>query len=463
MFQSQRRHGGTTLLLVLGCCLLAVFIGLAIYEFQNGEKFEANEVLLAELEKNKILDDRSAPPQPGDWPQWRGVHRDGVSEEAAILLDWPDDGPKVLWRADCGEGYSSVAVAKGQAFTLGSNSDLHQEIVFCWDAATGKEIWRHEYEAGFIDRQQGSGPRSTPTIDGDRVYTVGATGILHCLDVATGKSLWPKPIDLLKEFYAKNTQWGVSFSPLVEGDLLLTNPGASQGNSIVAFNKMTGEVMWRTLDDPAGYSSPVAATAAGMRQVLFFTGAGLVSLSPADGKLLWRFPWDTSFQVNSATPLVFRAGEGKETSDYVFISSGYSKGCALLKIVAGADGNPGVEKVYSSNLMRNHFNSSVRQDDYLYGFDDAQLRCLNLLTGKKVWSKGGFQKGSLILVAGHLIVLGENGQLALVEATPKEFREVASSKIFYEPGKRTFTPPSFAHGRLYLRDQKEVVCLDLQK
>jgi outer membrane protein assembly factor BamB len=438
-------------------------LALAFYQFRNGEEFEGNAKLLAELENNQFMNERARNAQPGDWPQWRGPHRDGVSDETSLLVDWPSEGPNVLWRADCGEGYSSVAIAQGRAFTLGSDSGLHKEIVFCWDAATGTENWRYEYDGAFVDSQQGSGPRSTPTIDGNRVYTVGATGILNCLDATTGKNLWPKAINLLDDFYAKNLQWGVSFSPLIEGNLLLTNPGGPQGNSVIAFDKMSGKVVWRTLDDPAGYSSPVAVTAAGVRQVLFFTGAGLVSLAPSDGKLLWRFPWETSFQVNSATPLFFRAGTGDKANDYVFISSGYSKGCALLKIVAGPDGTPQVEKVYSSNLMRNHFNSSVRKDDYLYGFDDAQLRCLNIATGKKVWSQGGFHKGSLILAGDYLIILGENGELALVEASPKEFKEVASSKIFHETSKRAFTPPSLAQGRLYLRDQKEVVCLDLRK
>ncbi len=216
--------------------------------------------------------------QPGDWPQWRGPRRDGVSLETGLLLQWPRTGPTELWRAEAGAGYSSFAVAAGRAYTILQDGD--NEAVVCWKADTGKESWRFRYPARYVN-DWGSGPRSTPTVDGDYVYTVGATGLFHCLKADTGAKLWQH--NLLEEFNAENLTWGVSFSPLIEGDLIYTNPGGPNGGSLAAFNKRSGKLVWKALDDAAGYSSPIAITAAGVRQIVFFTGKHLVGVAPADG------------------------------------------------------------------------------------------------------------------------------------------------------------------------------------
>jgi outer membrane protein assembly factor BamB len=307
------------------------------------------------------------------------------------------------------------------------------------------------------------GPRATASFDGGKIFTVGLTGILTCLDAETGKLAWPRQIDLLREFSASMPVWAVSCSPLIEGDLLIVQPGGPRNNGLVAFNKNSAEVVWKSLDEPGGYSSPIAITAQGTRQIVIFTNKNLVSVSAKDGNELWRFPWETSYGVNARTPLFFRAQIGKETGEYIFISTGYGKGCALLKIVKSEAGQWSAEPVYQSNLMRNHFNNSVRLGNFLYGIDYKTLRCLDVSTGKKKWSQSGFQMGSLILADGCLIILGETGELALAEATPDEFRLLASTNFFQDNGKRCFTPPTLAQGRLYLRDQKEVVCLEFKK
>jgi outer membrane protein assembly factor BamB len=397
----------------------------------------------------KRADDPNA---PHDWPQWRGPRRDGLSLESGLNWNWPEVGPKKLWEAKSGEGYSTFAVAAGRVFTILQDGD--DEAVVCWDANTGKEQWRFRYPAHFGDFQ-GSGPRSTPTIDGDRVYTVGATGVFHCLSAANGERIWRH--DLLEEFGANNLTWGVSFSPLVEGDLVLTNPGGRGGKSVVAFDKISGDVAWQALDDSAGYSSPIAVTAAGRRQAIFFTGSYVLGIDPADGTVLWKYPWKNSTDVNAATPIFFSAQTGDAQSDYVFVSCNYGKGCCLLKLSATDDGIV-PQRVYESTRMRNHFSSSVCVGTYLFGFDDNMLACMDLRTGEICWKQRGFDKGSLTIVDGRLVILGEYGWLAVADATPEEYREVAS---FQFSESKCWTVPVIANRRLYLRDESRLVCYDL--
>jgi outer membrane protein assembly factor BamB len=485
-----------------GCCFL--FLGLlAVYHFQNRPRFAPDPTLVAELADAVILEDEALPaadsdtsPQrpPGlpafsarrDWPQWRGPRRDGVSTETGLLSDWPEKGPPEVWRVKGGSGYSAVVVNGGRTFTMVREDN--QEIVVCWDAATGKERWRFPYDCPYSNGQ-GSGPRSTPAVDGDLIYTVGATGLFHCLETATGKRRWRH--DLLGEFKAHNLGWGVSFSPLVAGDLVFTMPGGPDGYSLAAFNKRSGDLVWKGLADPAGYSSPLAITAGGVRQIVFFTGHSLVGVTPQDGKLLWRFPWRNPQLVNAATPIFFRArlgggvgkpapggGEGEASSstegrqagepattggnavgDYLFISSDYGKGCALLK-VSGNGKQASVALVYEGNQMQNHFASSVLYRGHLYGFNDATLACLDVRTGKTLWKQRGFDKGSLLAADGRLYILGEHGKLALAEATPQEYRELSQFQPFRS---RCWTAPVLADGKLYLRDEQEVLCLDLKK
>jgi outer membrane protein assembly factor BamB len=455
----RQRAARISLYLIAG--LLVLFGAFTGYHIWMHFRSTSDAALLAELHDATIIE-ASLPEGPSDWPQWRGPRRDGVSPEKDLLIDWPASGPKVLWKADCGEGFSSITVSGGRAITLFQNADRSAEIVICWDAETGKELWQREYASSYVNGF-GSGPRSTPTIDEDRVYTVGGTGVFHCLEAATGKVVWKH--ELLKEFNAANIQWGVSFSPFIEGGLVLTNPGGRHGDSLAAFDKRTGELRWQTLDDRAGYSSPIAITAGGVRQIVFFTGDGAVGVAPTDGRLLWRKPWKTSNDVNAATPISFQTKAGDQVGDYLFISSDYGKGCALLKLVKSGDQFT-AQSVYETNQMCNHFSTSVRHQDNLYGFNDAVLTCMDVRTGDVRWvrkdsPRNVFAKGSLILVDGKLIILGETGQLALAEATPEEYKELARTKVF--DGVKKWAPPVLARGKLYLRDETEVKCLDLRK
>jgi outer membrane protein assembly factor BamB len=380
-----------------------------------------------------------------DWPQWRGPNRDGISKESGLLKIWPAEGPKVLWRAPSGEGYSAISVSNGRAYTMyGQGND---EVLVCLDAVTGKELWRVKVDAKFYN-DQGNGPRSTPIVDGDLVYALSANGKLWAFNDKDGKEVWSH--DLQREYGGRVPTWGVSTAPLVEGNLLIVDVGGRSGHSVMAFNKSNGNVVWKSETDLPGYSAPIAVTVNGVRQVLAFTGTALVSVSPADGKSFWRYGWDTRYDVNAATPVFI-------PPDKVFISSGYGKGGAVLQMQAN-NGRVQVQEVWKSAVIKNHFSSSVLIGNYLYGFDDAILVCINALNGEQQWQQRGYQKGSLIFADGHLIILGEQGRLGLVEATPTGYKEKASAQPL---SGRCWSMPVLANGRLYIRNQTEMMCLEV--
>ena len=378
---------------------------------------------------------------PNDWPQWRGPNRDGISKETGILKAWPAEGPKVIWKAPSGEGYSGIVVANDKLYTL--HATRTEELLVCLDAKTGKEVWRFVLDQPF-QNDQGNGPRSTPSVDGDRVFALSASGKLAAINTKTGAKVWGH--DLREEYGGKIPTWGVSTSPMVDGDLLLVDVGGSGDNGVMAFNKKTGSVVWKTATDVPGYSAPIVVTVGGVKQILFFTGTSLISVSPTDGKKYWSHPWRTSYDVNAATPVFI-------SPDKVFISSGYNVGAAVLKI----KGNQ-VEEVWKSQVMRNHWASPVLLGDYLYGFDEATLKCINVNTQEDKWAKRGLGKGALIFADGNLIVLSERGKLLLVEAKPDEHIEKTSAQVLRG---RCWTVPTLANGRLYVKNQEEIVCLDL--
>ncbi len=425
-----------------------------------------------------------------DWPQWRGPNRDGLSIESDLVRTWPANGPPEVWRKSIGRGFSSVVVVGSRLYSMdeesmpddtpteksalvssnynGGTAADHSRLtthdsplttrhggIFCLDAQTGKLIWHFRSPDCYAERF-GSGPRSTPAVASGRVYAVGPTGFLFCLNADSGDLLWQH--DLQTEFNARPMRYGVAYSPLVERDLVITTPGGPEsrpGNAVIAFHKHTGAVVWKALDDTMGYSSPIAVTLAGVRQLLIFSNTELVSLSPEDGRVYWRYPWEAPGGFNIATPVAF--------GDCVFISSGYGKGCALLEITREPDGSIHAHRVYEHNRMRNHFASSVRWGEHLYGFDQTDLVCMELRTGKIAWREKGFRsfgKGSLLIADGQLIVMGETGKLYLAEATPAGYREKASFQV--SPNK-CWTAPIVAQGKLYVRTESQIICLDLRQ
>jgi outer membrane protein assembly factor BamB len=381
----------------------------------------------------------------GDWPRFRGPGGDGISTETGLLDHWPDGGPAVAWRKPLGEGYFFNDTATTEIYTMfGEKKD---EFTVCLDAATGEEIWRRRAGAKWVDNM-GNGPRSTPTVDGDAVYVLSSKGNLQALAVDSGEVRWSR--DLAAEYGAAPPRWGVSTSVLIEGEMLLLDIGGKDGSSIVALNKKSGKEIWRSQTDGPGYSMPIVVTVNDLRQALFFTATKLVSVAPKDGSLFWSVPWKTSYDVNAAMP-VFIA------PDRVFISSGYDKGALLLRIIAG-EGKAVAEELWRTREMKNHFSSSVLHEGNLYGFDDKTLKCIDAGSGEPKWRKRGFGHGTLLLADGHFVVLGDHGQLALIEANPAEYVERGSMEV--SAGK-TWTMPTLWGGRLYVRDENELVVVDV--
>ncbi len=425
---------------IFGIILILAFGGLAILQAITRERVETDDAGVAILAA-KTLVEVKAP--SGDWPTWRGLARDGIVPED-IRGDWPDGGPVKLWEQPTGEGYSAVVVANAMVFAFFQAGG--DETLVAYDRLTGKEHWRFGYPT-YYQNNYGNGPRSSPTVDGDRVYTVGAQGMLHCIDSQSGQKRWAK--DLLAEFQAPTPKWGISFSPLIDGDRLIVNPGGAAG-SIVALDKRTGEVLWKSQSDGGGYSSPLVAELAGQSQLVAFTAAGLVGLDRDNGRLLWRFPWVTSWDCNVAMPII--------AGDYAFITSGYDRGCALIHIQKSEQGWS-AERVYENTKLCSHFASCVRFGDTIYGFNESTLVALNLRDGKIPWRQRKFGKGSILGVGGRLLVLGESGVCALADVSPHGYREIAR---FTFSDERCWTVPVVAHGLLYLRDQKTLACFDVR-
>ena len=405
-----------------------------------------------------------SPPAPASagWPQWLGPTRDARAPDGPFRADWDKTPPKELWNVPCGAGYSSIAVAEGKLYTLDKKGG--KERVRCLDAADGKELWKYEYAAGQAgaDANYGSGPRATPSVDGNRVYTVGGAGKLLCLEAppaAGGKPrvLWEH--DLLSEFNAPMPQWGVACSPLVDGDQVIVIPGGKNG-AVAAFDKMSGGRRWAFGANPPGYSSPTAATVHGVRMIFAFTGDALLCLRP-DGQLMGSYAWATPNKGNIATPLVI--------DDYVFLSSGYNTGCALLRIVPNGSSAVSLELVYARRVkpLRAHHATPVHKNGYLFGYDDTrgELKCFDLRTGNAVegWSADGLvDKGSIILAADkYLVLLSERGDLSVAEASAVQFDLIWKVKKVLN-GRNTWAQPVLVDGRLYLRDDEKIVCLDVK-
>lgn len=403
-------------------------------------------------------------PEPADptvgWPQWRGPFRDGRPPKTPLRTDWEKVPPKQLWSVPCGGGYSSFAVVGGKIYTQDKQGG--NERVLCINE-DGQLLWDHAYPAAQAgrDRNYGAGPRATPTIEGNRLYAVGGSGKFLCLELPATASEKPRLAwehDLLGEFQASLPQWGVACSPLVEGNLVIVQPGGKDG-SVVAFDKASGEVRWKAGSNVSGYSSPVAATIGDVRVIYAFTGHSLLCIRAADGTITGTYPWRTQYEGNIATPIVVK--------DWVFISSAYGKGCALLRAIANGDAVT-FEEVYARNnrVLMSHHSTAVYKDWHLFGFSGdsrAELRCVDFKKGLEVpgWEAAGVDKGSLILVGNHLLILTQNGELILAEANPAEYRELGRMRTGLGGG-QVWALPIVVDGRLYVRDNKKVICFDVR-
>ena len=375
-----------------------------------------------------------------DWPQYRGPSRDGAAIAAKGSPGWPEGGPRVAWRQTLGSAFSQLVIAGDAVYT--GTSDEKGEYLVRLDAATGKEIWRLALGQVF-ESEFGNGPRSTPTIDGEVVYQLGARGTLVAASTADGKEIFR--IDLTQRFGATVPRFGYSGSPLVAGDLLVLEVGGSEQGWLAGLDKKTGETRWTSGKGPAGYNSPIVIDFGGTPQLALVRGKTLMGLD-LEGRTLWSHELE-----EGATAMPLAVGR-----DRIFVSSAGDTGCVMLGLERTDDGMR-VEPLWQNRNMRNHFNSSVLVGDHIYGFDNATLKCLSATTGELKWTKRGLGKGSLLGAGDRLLVVSDQGTVLLVEANPDEYREHGSVEAL--TGK-SWTAPSFARGRLYVRNLTEATCLD---
>ncbi len=374
-----------------------------------------------------------------DWPHWRGPDRTGISKETG----WSPANPKVIWRAKVGVGFSSFSVANGRLYTMGNVND--QDIVYCFNAETGKPIWKHSYACARMPELYEGGPNATPTVDGEYVYTLSKAGHIACLTAADGRLFWSKKVK------AKMPMWGFSGSALIDGNTVIFNIGPNG----LALDKMKGTPVWASGNTEAGYATPVPFLCNDRPALAMFSKASLLAVAPETGKVLWEFPWKTRYDVNAADPVLV-------SNDTVFISSGYDHGCALVKFT-----DKSASKVWENKNMRNHFNSTVLWKGYLYGFDERTLKCLDPKTGKEVWAQKDLGKGSLILADGKLIVLSEKGKLVIAPPSPDGFKPISELQVF-EGKTKCWTAPVLANGRIYARKvvpkgrESEIACIDVK-
>jgi outer membrane protein assembly factor BamB len=370
------------------------------------------------------------------WTNFRGPNRDGRYDEMAVLTQWPATGLRQLWKQPIGIGYSSFVVADGRAYTIEQRRS--KEVVAAYDVGTGRELWTQGWNASFSD-STGDGPRSTPTWDDGRIYALGATGELRCLDAKTGTVAWGR--NILTENGASNLQWAMAASPLIVDDKVIVLPGGSNGKSIVAYNKVSGAPVWKSQSDPQAYVSPMLMTLAGRRQIVVVSSSRILGLVPEDGSLLWSYDWDTDMGINVSQPIPV-------DKNRFFISAGYGKGAALVE-VSGSGNSLTAKTIWENVNMKNKFNSSVLHEGYVYGLDEGILTCLEVNSGARKWKGGRYGYGQVILASGHLIITSDKGELVLVKASPDQFTEVAR---FAALEGQTWNYPAIANGKLLVRN-----------
>jgi outer membrane protein assembly factor BamB len=390
----------------------------------------------------------------GDWPQWLGPRRDNSSQE--IVKPWTEP-LKILWKQPVAEAHSSPVVAQGRVYLHTAVAGKDEEALTAYDAKSGKQLWQTAYPRAPFKNPFGNGPRATPSVNADKVYAFGITGLLTCFAADTGKQLWQ--VDTLKKYNAPNLVFGVSCSPLIEGDLLFVNVGG-KGSSIVAFDKNTGEERWKGLDDPASYSSPIGIKQAGEREIVFLTAKGLVALAPKDGSVFWKYPLVDKLAESSTTPVV--AGD-------ILFGSSITIGGVGLRLQA-SEGKPGVKEAWMKPDLNCYFSTPVAVGkDYLYivtgsspfaFVKQATLRCVEAQTGKELWSRGkvGTYHASLLRTGdSKLLMVEEAGNLVLLQPKPESYDELARSKICGQ----TWAHPALAERRLFIRDSKQLVCVEM--
>ena len=382
-----------------------------------------------------------------DYPQFLGPHRNAILEGIELESDWGQHPPKLLWRVPVGEAYSAFAVVGRSAVTQEQKGE--DETVASYDLLTGKEKWRHSTRARYETAIAGIGPRATPTISGNRVYSFGATGILTCLDLETGREIWSR--DTVKETDARVNEWGMSGSPLILDDKVIVSPGGQNEQSLMAYHRETGAIIWGGGRVRAGHSSPSLVSIAGMDQVIIFNNGQIAGHNPISGKLLWEYPWYGGMTQHVAQPIPL-------PGDRIFVSTGYGIGCELIQIAKNSQDEFTANQIWKSPRLKAKFANMVHKDGYIYGLDDGVLVCLDLADGQRKWKRGRYGHGQLILVNDLLLIQTESGDVVLVDASPIEHNERTR---FPALSSHTWNSPTLAAPYLLVRNDREAACYEL--
>ena len=467
-----RRGSETVTKIVATCCIAALgagylFLFIQLRKGSSDAHYAALEAHRAQQASQSATASQPAAQQPGPsvaasgspagsetaaahaarnyWTSFRGPNRDGRYEEMAVSAAWPAQGPPLLWKQPIGLGYASFVIADRRAYTIEQRRG--KETVAAYDLDTGRELWTQSWNAVYTD-STGDGPRATPTWDDGRLYALGATGELRCLDAKNGVVIWGK--NILSENQASNLPWAMAASPLIVDDKVILLPGGTSNNSVVAYNKMTGAPIWKSQSDRQAYVSPMLVTLAGRRQIVVVSASRAFGLEPGDGSMLWSYLWDTDMGINVSQPIMV-------DGNHFFISSGYGKGAALVE-VSGSGKNLSTRTVWENVNMKNKFNSSVLHNGYVYGLDEGILTCVDVRTGERKWKGGRYGYGQVLLAGGNLIVMTDNGELVLVRATPDQLSEVAR---FTALEGKTWNYPAIAGGRLLVRNANEMAAYNI--
>jgi outer membrane protein assembly factor BamB len=395
--------------------------------------------------------------RPEDMPTYRGKDFTGLIVGPPLSQDW-SSLPRTVWKQPCGGGYSQLAIVHPYAVTIEQRGT--NEAVVCYDADTGRELWVRDYPGEFTEAMGGPGPRATPTIADGAVYSLGAQGELLKLSLTSGEIAWQR--NILKDYDAPNTEWAMTSSPLVVGNLLVVNPGGPNGDGLVALDRATGEPVWERPgvkehaspeheSNRCGYSTPFVVDLLGARQIVMFDGIGVKGYLPATGEKLWEFRHRNGAGVNVAQPLVFEDGR-------IFISCSYDVGCRMLQVHHEGEAWS-VESLWDNANLRCKFTSPILHAGYIYGLDEGILVCLDPATGKRKWKAGRYGHGQMLLTNGQFVIHSEDGWATLVNPDPARFNEITRFRTFDEP--KNWNPPALVDGKLYVRNHREMACFDV--
>lgn len=381
-----------------------------------------------------------------DFPQFLGPERTAVLAGPLLEADWAKRPPQELWRIKVGAGWSGFVIVGKRALT--QEQDGGHEVVACYDLSTGRALWTHRDAARYDNPIGGEGPRATPTVVGDRVFTLGSTGRLNALELATGKLRWTR--DLVADAGAKVPEWGYAGSPLVIDGRVVVSAGGTAKQSLIAYSAETGERVWAAGDAEAGYGSPFVATLAGRRQILAYNHRRISAHDANDGAVLWEYPWGKGFP-HVAVPVI--VGPNR-----VVFSAGYGVGAELLEITPTSGAGLGVERVWRSMKLKAKFANPVSRDGFIYGLDDSLFACLDLKDGAEQWREGRYGHGQGLLIGDLFLLMSEGGELVLLRPTPKGPNELHRFRVF---SSKTWNPIALAGDVLVVRNDQEAVCLRL--